>query len=99
MVSPSKGRPPMNHRKTDSGILCRSKICQSSAKPGSEEWKAARKEIEKLDRQKKKRVPGGRHDQRMSALYVDASISRSIAQTTTTNISDVSIRVSYRCRE
>src|SRR5436190_17676914 len=32
MVSPSKGRPPMNHRKTDSGILCRSKICQSSAR-------------------------------------------------------------------
>src|SRR6266567_4353309 len=32
MVSPSKGRPPINHRKTDLGILCRSKICQSSAR-------------------------------------------------------------------
>jgi hypothetical protein len=31
MVGPSKGRPPMSHRKTDLGILCRSKICQSSA--------------------------------------------------------------------
>jgi AbiV family abortive infection protein len=45
---------------------------QMSSKPGSEEWKAARKEIEKLDHQKKKRVPGDRHEQRMSALYVDA---------------------------
>src|SRR2546423_1452137 len=33
MVGPSKGRPPMSHRKTDLGILCRSKICQSSARP------------------------------------------------------------------
>src|SRR5712675_1545481 len=31
MVGPSKSRPPMSHRKTDLGILCRSKICQSSA--------------------------------------------------------------------
>src|SRR5262245_21772593 len=45
---------------------------QMSSKPGSEEWKEARKEIEKLDRQKKKRIPGDRHEQRMSALYVDA---------------------------
>jgi AbiV family abortive infection protein len=45
---------------------------QMSAKPGSEEGKAARKEIEKLDHQKKKRGPGDRHGQRMSALYVDA---------------------------
>jgi len=74
-------------------------VMRTDTKPGSEEWKAARKEIEKLDRQKKKRVPGGRHEQRMSALYVDASISRSMEQTNRTNISDVSIRVSYRCRE
>jgi AbiV family abortive infection protein len=45
---------------------------QMSSKPGSEEWKEARKEIEKLDRQKKRRIPGDRHEQRMSALYVDA---------------------------
>jgi AbiV family abortive infection protein len=43
-----------------------------TATPGSEEWKSARKEIEELDRRKKKRVPGERHEQRMSALYVDA---------------------------
>jgi AbiV family abortive infection protein len=45
---------------------------QMSAKPGSEEWKAARKEIEKLEHQKKQRIPGDRHEQRKSALYVDA---------------------------
>src|SRR5262245_3904540 len=44
----------------------------SSAKPGSKEWKAAKEQLEKLDRQKKKRVPSDRHEQRMSALYVDA---------------------------
>jgi AbiV family abortive infection protein len=43
-----------------------------TAKPGSKEWKSARKEIEELDRRKKKRAPGDRHEQRMSALYVDA---------------------------
>ena len=47
----------------------------SSAKPGSKEWKAAKEQLEKLDRQKKKRVPSGRHEQRMSALYVDAVAS------------------------
>jgi AbiV family abortive infection protein len=45
---------------------------QMSAKPGSKEWKEAREQIEKLDRQKKNRIPGNRHEQRMSALYVDA---------------------------
>jgi AbiV family abortive infection protein len=43
-----------------------------SATPGSKEWKAAYEQIEKLNRQKKKRVPDERHRQRMSALYVDA---------------------------
>jgi hypothetical protein len=40
MVGPSKGRPPMSHRKTDLGILCRSKICQSSARLGPHTWRA-----------------------------------------------------------
>jgi AbiV family abortive infection protein len=40
--------------------------------PGSEERKAADKQVKKLDRQKMKRVPDDRHRQRMSALYVDA---------------------------
>jgi AbiV family abortive infection protein len=43
-----------------------------NARPGSKEWKAANDQIEKLNRQKKKRVPDDRHRQRMSALYVDA---------------------------
>ena len=38
----------------------------------SKEWRKAREQIEKLDRQKAKRVPSDRHEQRMSALYVDA---------------------------
>jgi AbiV family abortive infection protein len=41
------------------------------AKPGSEELKAANEQIEKLDRMKKKRGPSDRHEQRISALYVD----------------------------
>jgi hypothetical protein len=55
----------------DSGL---GKLLQTrmSATPGSKEWKAANEQIEKLDRQKKKRVPDERHRQRMSALYVDA---------------------------
>jgi AbiV family abortive infection protein len=40
--------------------------------PGSDAWKAADEEIKRLDRQKAKRTPGDRHEQRMSALYVDA---------------------------
>jgi AbiV family abortive infection protein len=39
---------------------------------GSKEWKDANDQIEKLNRQKKKRVPDDRHRQRLSALYVDA---------------------------
>ena len=44
----------------------------SSAKPGSKERKAASEQLERLDHQKKKRIPTNRHEQRMSALYVDA---------------------------
>ncbi len=43
-----------------------------NAKPGSKEQKAAIEGIEKLDRQRRKRTPDKRHEQRKSALYVDA---------------------------
>jgi AbiV family abortive infection protein len=39
---------------------------------GSKEWKAAREQLEKLNQQKRRRVPDDRHKRRMSALYVDA---------------------------
>jgi AbiV family abortive infection protein len=39
---------------------------------GSKGWKKARELIGKLDRQLAKRTPSDRHEQRMSALYVDA---------------------------
>jgi AbiV family abortive infection protein len=42
-----------------------------SGKPGSKEWKTAR-ELLKLDQMRTKRIPVERHEQRMSALYVDA---------------------------
>jgi AbiV family abortive infection protein len=45
---------------------------RTSSIPGSDAWKAADGGIKKLDRQKAKRTPGDRHEQRMSALYVDA---------------------------
>jgi AbiV family abortive infection protein len=57
------------HRDSGLGKLLQTRM---SAKPGSKEWKEARKQIEELNRRKKKRVPGDRHEQRMSALYVDA---------------------------
>jgi AbiV family abortive infection protein len=41
-----------------------------SAKPGSEERETAREQLE-LDQQTTKRIPLERHQQRMSALYVD----------------------------
>ena len=55
----------------DSGL---GKLLQTrtSTTPGTEEWKAANEQVEKLDRQRKRRVPDDRHKQRMSALYVDA---------------------------
>jgi AbiV family abortive infection protein len=55
----------------DSGL---GKLLQTraSAKPGSQEWKTADEEIKRLDRQKTKRAPVDRHEQRTSALYVDA---------------------------
>jgi AbiV family abortive infection protein len=45
---------------------------RSTAVPGSKEWTKAQEEVDRLDRQKKKRTPEDRHRQRMSALYVDA---------------------------
>jgi AbiV family abortive infection protein len=42
-----------------------------TAKPGSSEWNAADKQIKAIDDKLKKRTPGDRHEQRMSALYVD----------------------------
>jgi len=55
----------------DSGL---GKLLQTyfNANAGSQQRSEARKQIEKLDRQKKKRAPVGRHEQRMDALYVDA---------------------------
>ena len=41
---------------------------------GSIGWSRARQQIEKLDRLKAKRTPSDRHQQRMSALYVDAQL-------------------------
>src|SRR5215831_400612 len=35
MVGPPKSRPPMSHRKSDLGIPCPRKICQSSASQSS----------------------------------------------------------------
>ena len=43
-----------------------------NAKPGSEEWKAAREQLEQVRRPKQSVFPVERHKQRMSALYVDA---------------------------
>jgi hypothetical protein len=60
----------------DSGL---GKLLQArmNTTPGSKEWTVLSEKVEKLDRQKKKRVPDERHKQRMSALYVDAiSIGR-----------------------
>jgi AbiV family abortive infection protein len=41
--------------------------------PGSDEQKAAGKQLDEVGRRKEKRVPDDRHRQRMSALYVDVS--------------------------
>jgi len=41
------------------------------SKPGSDGWNALTAEIEKLDEQMKQNVPGDRHKQRLTALYVD----------------------------
>jgi hypothetical protein len=49
---------------------------QLPGKPRSEEWKAALNEqITKITNQKAKRLPNDRHEQRMSALYVNALAS------------------------
>jgi hypothetical protein len=47
------------------------KLIQSGMTSGSKEWKAAKEQLEDLRRRKAKRDPGERHEQRMSALYVD----------------------------
>jgi AbiV family abortive infection protein len=46
-----------------------------TASPGSAEWKETEREIQKLDRLKKRRVPDDRHSQRTNALYVDIASS------------------------
>jgi len=43
-----------------------------NTKPGSAAFKQAQAQIDKLDEQQRRRVPGERHRQRMAALYVDA---------------------------
>jgi AbiV family abortive infection protein len=49
---------------------------QLPGKPRSEEWKAALNEqVKKLHKQRAKRLPNDRHEQRMSALYVGALAS------------------------
>ena len=47
------------------------KLIRKGMTSSSEEWRQAKAQLEELDRKKKKRVPGERHKQRMSALYVD----------------------------
>jgi hypothetical protein len=43
----------------------------TTSEPGSAEWKDAEKKITEIQKQLAKRVPGDRHEQRMTALYVD----------------------------
>jgi AbiV family abortive infection protein len=45
---------------------------RNTAKPGTPEQREANERIDKVDRQKQRRVPDERHKQRMEALYVDA---------------------------
>jgi AbiV family abortive infection protein len=54
----------------DSGLgrLLQSRL---EASPGSDKWKETDHRLAKIDRTKEKRVPDDRHEQRMSALYVD----------------------------
>jgi len=47
------------------------KLIQAAMTSSSKIWKAAKEQLEKLSRQKAKRIPSERHEQRMSALYVD----------------------------
>jgi AbiV family abortive infection protein len=42
-----------------------------TSQPGTPEWDEAEKKIKEIQTQLAKRVPGDRHDQRMTALYVD----------------------------
>lgn len=43
----------------------------TTSEPGSAEWKDAEKQVSEIQSQLAKRVPGDRHEQRMTALYVD----------------------------
>jgi AbiV family abortive infection protein len=54
----------------DSGL---GRLLQSrfEAPPGGDKWKETDERLAKIDRTMEKRVPGDRHEQRMSALYVD----------------------------
>lgn len=58
-------RPPM-----DSGV---GRLMQARMQfpPGSKEWKEADAQLEKINNEKRKRIPDERHRQRMSALYVE----------------------------
>src|SRR5260221_4504315 len=47
------------------------KLIRKGMTSGSEEWGAAKEQLEELSRQKAKRVPSERHKQRMFELYVD----------------------------
>jgi AbiV family abortive infection protein len=61
-------------RESGLGILLRSRM---EASPGSNEWTETDDKLTKINRGKKRRVPDDRHEQRMSALYVDpVSIGR-----------------------
>jgi hypothetical protein len=55
-------------RESGLGRLLRSRM---EASPGSNEWKETDDKLAKIDLRKKRRIPDNRHEQRMSALYVD----------------------------
>jgi len=55
-------------RSSGLGTLLSSRM---EASPGSDKRKEADDQLAKIDRLKEKRVPDDRHEQRMSALYVD----------------------------
>jgi AbiV family abortive infection protein len=61
-------------RESGLGRLLRSRM---EASPGSNEWAETDDKLTKINREKKRRIPDDRHEQRMSALYVDpVSIGR-----------------------
>jgi AbiV family abortive infection protein len=44
---------------------------RSRAAPGGPEWQSLSEKIDKITESQKKRTPGGRHEQRMKALYAE----------------------------